>query len=381
MATTSSFPMSDAGAAPAGGAAPDEVEEQDSLFGSIHLLGAASEWHTTRSAAAAAAAAAAASSTTATKLLLVDSFSSISFDASYASVFGDCGKSPVSSRNTSRRNKLCLSRWESSLGDPNRGGLLLGDDPPGIQRAVSSDTNMTTGTSMAVQMPLRQQSSHSRLMVYERLLHRRVSLSGGGGEPLKGESSSSSKAKGEHQHEQQQQQQQQPHRLLPPRPAMTKFKDDMSLRRLLTRAASEKSVLPGGRASNHTFAAYSLLGGRAGTLSNHGTTVGGTSSSSVASFCSKESTTVVVGPAQQASMQAFLSMTSTTPTLNNLASSNHTFASFTNGASNHTGILSTWESVEEKSFGDDDDYSDDSTTIVSFSSSTMTSLLTLARKL
>jgi hypothetical protein len=332
-------------AASAASFASDDVCEDDSLFGSIHLGASYNELFTPTTTAAAGA--------TSTKLL--DSLSSISFDASYASVFGEHGnsiKSPVSSRRnslTSNSKNLCLSRWES-LGDGSstRLGLLLGEEPPVLQRAVSGETNITASSIMAVQMPLRQPSSHSSTRRPVPRPQRRVSLSGG------------EQQQQQQQQQQYHQQQNQPHRLLgnlPPRPAMTKFKEDISRRRLLTRAASEKSGLGLGAASNHTFAAYSLLGG--GQLSS--------------SSSSKHSTSA-------GSLSQRTSSTTTPPSSLNHPSlapaSSHTFASsFANGTSNHTGILSTWDSLDEKSFEEDDDDS----TIASFSSSA--SVLTLARKL
>jgi hypothetical protein len=285
-----------------------------------------------------------------------ESISSISFDASYASVFGD-----GSSKNKSGSNStLCHSRWES-LGDSNSNIVWLGkaseaisgnsNRPPsficggGIAGPGSAATGAGSAAgagaapmqraAMAIKMPRRQFSSHIRTTLG------RVSCSTTSSLLSYGESTTldHQSSNGTTSTEPQQQPQQQQHLALPPRPGMTKFKEDISRRRLLTRAASEKSVLlgVGATTSGDTFAAYSS-GEQASNHTFAGTTFskGSLSSSSKNTFPRN--------------------------------ASNHTFASFASFASsNHTtGILSTWESVEEQSLED--------STIASFSSATAMSL-------
>jgi hypothetical protein len=137
--------------------------------------------------------------------------------------------------------------------------------------------------------------------------------------------------------------------------SMTKFKEDMSRRRLFTRAASEKSGLDlVDAASNHSFTSYCFLGHTFAASSFSASMIPSTNHTKLS----------------QVSNETFVQTTSNHTFAR--TASNHTFASsFASATSNHTGILSTWEYVEEKSF--EDDY-DDESTIASFSSGTTTSL-------
>jgi hypothetical protein len=147
---------------------------------------------------------------------------------------------------------------------------------------------------------------------------------------------------------------------------------------LLTRAASEKSVLRLDTTANssHTFGASSL-------------SFGGPSNHTLLTYSKVGSSSN-----QTPFVQASTKYSSSNHTF--AKASYHTFASFSSATSNHTqatfasasndstisttvhdaNILSTWESVQEKS--DDDD--DDDSTIASFSSGTVKSITRMLRK-
>lgn len=254
-----------------------------------------------------------ASCTTPRKSSSSESISSISFDASYASVFGQNVKSSSSN--------LCYSRWES-LGDSNNSTIIGLLDRDGSNNKLPSVIFISRGEAattctaqaqravMAIKMPQRQETSHIRTTPLSR-------ASSGTSSTLSfGDFMESIDGRNDEEEEQQQQQRLV---LLPPRHT------------LLT--GSEKS---GGfglaiGASNHTFAAYSS-----------------------------------VGPSNHTFEKVYSKVPSNHYTL--AQTSNHTFASF--ASSNHCAgggtILTICESVEKI-------VEEEDSTVASFSADTATS--------
>jgi hypothetical protein len=231
--------------------------------------------------------------------------------------------------NKSSSSNLCYSRWES-FGDSNSNiiGLL---DRDGSKNKLPSVIFMSRGEAattctaqravMAIKMPQRQETSHIRTTPLSR-------ASSGTSSTLSfGDFMESIDGRNDEKEEQQQQQQ---HLVLPPRPANATLKEDMSRHRLLTGSEKSGGFGPAIAASNHTFAAYSIVGPSSHTFEK---------------VYSK-------GPSNHHTLAQ---------------ASNHTFTSF--ASSNHCAggtILSICESVEKI-------LEEEDSTVASFSADTATS--------
>jgi hypothetical protein len=358
-----------------------------------------------------------------------DSISSISFDASYASVFGGGGGGGADNFEQNSSN-LCLSRWES-LGDSNSnigyglGGRRGKEEPvpvtgtnknnishnrlpsiiiggPGSAAAPAPapmpvttpiPVPMPRAAMAAMKIPRRQQfSSRPNLC---RVSSTSTSSSTGStllafGDSTTLDHQSSSLDANEEERQQRQHHQQHRRGVLP---SMTKFKHGMMRRRSLTHAASsEKSSvfgLGGDGASvatsstNHTFATYSMGGDTFADYSKGGQSASnhrfadyskdGRSDHSFAEEYSKG------GRSNHSFAEEYSKGGRSNHTFADYSKggrgvaaslSNHTLASIPSFASsNHTSTLSTWESVEEE-----DSFEGDSTIASFFSSATATSL-------